>query len=226
MLFLMFPLALARSRPEAKLIRNFTGSGRTNIKKEVRFISCESVFYSVLLKFPQTCLRKVSRPYFFERKTWLCSWCISHDILCAYGWIVSDTIMDAITLGQNGPCHLLLFSRAKSLLFTASLTANQAACIEEQPLFCRTYYEYLGTKRNAIRLPVLVIGPKPKRWYRFEMWSYSVSRQWKIRAITNVTLHIRPVHSLAIVGENVLVETTLIKFTPHAFTIHTRLIFI
>ena len=129
----------------------------------------------------------------------------------AYGWIVSDTIIGAITLGQM-TMYLLLFKQGQSSV-SASLTAISG--MYEDNLYLSNLYEYLE-QETPLATSGQVVGPVPNDGIRFENVSFQYPGNDK-PALANINLHIRPGHSLAIVGENGSGKTTLIKLLTRLY---------
>ncbi|GGN23604.1 MULTISPECIES: ABC transporter ATP-binding protein [Marinomonas] len=129
----------------------------------------------------------------------------------AYGWIVSDTIIGAITLGQM-TMYLLLFKQGQSSV-SASLTAISG--MYEDNLYLSNLYEYLE-QETPLATSGQVVGPIPNDGIRFENVSFQYPGNDK-PALANINLRIRPGHSLAIVGENGSGKTTLIKLLTRLY---------
>lgn len=129
----------------------------------------------------------------------------------AYGWIVSDTIIGAITLGQM-TMYLLLFKQGQSSV-SASLTAISG--MYEDNLYLSNLYEYLE-QETPLSTSGLLVGPTPNDGIRFENVFFQYPGNER-PALANINLHIRPGHSLAIVGENGSGKTTLIKLLTRLY---------
>jgi ATP-binding cassette subfamily B protein len=129
----------------------------------------------------------------------------------AYAWIVSDTIIGAITLGQM-TMYLLLFKQGQSAV-SASLTAISG--MYEDNLYLSNLYEYLEQETSSSTTGLLV-GSKPNDGIRFEQVSFQYPGS-QTPALSNINLHIRPGQSLAIVGENGSGKTTLIKLLTRLY---------
>lgn len=129
----------------------------------------------------------------------------------AYAWIVSDTIIGAITLGQM-TMYLLLFKQGQSSV-SASLTAISG--MYEDNLYLSNLYEYLE-QETPLSTSGLLAGPIPNDGIRFENVTFQYPGSDK-PALADITLHIRPGHSLAIVGENGSGKTTLIKLLTRLY---------
>ena len=89
----------------------------------------------------------------------------------AYGWIVSDTIIGAITLGQM-TMYLLLFKQGQSSV-SASLTAISG--MYEDNLYLSNLYEYLE-QETPLATSGQVAGPIPNDGIRFENVSLPIPR--------------------------------------------------
>ncbi|ADZ93150.1 ATP-binding cassette domain-containing protein [Marinomonas mediterranea] len=149
----------------------------------------------------------------------------------AYGWIVTDTVKGAITLGQM-TMYLLLFKQGQSAV-SASLTSISG--MYEDNLYLSNLYEYLEQpttkllaseeddtlEENALKNSDLEAenrkkGPKPNDGIRFEGVTFHYPGAIK-PALSNIDLHITPGQSLAIVGENGSGKTTLIKLLTRLY---------
>jgi len=129
----------------------------------------------------------------------------------AYAWIAVSTVKGAITLGQM-TMYLMLFRQGQSAV-SAGLSAIGG--MYEDNLYLSTLYEYLETPvppptGTAVR------GPDPADGVRFENVSFTYPGS-QTPALENVTLHLRPGTSLALVGENGSGKTTLIKLLTRLY---------
>ena len=129
----------------------------------------------------------------------------------AYGWIVMTTIAGAITLGAM-TMYLVLFRQGQSAV-AASLTAVSG--MYEDNLYLSNLYEYLEqpvpTRRgNAVH------GPHPERGLEFDDVSFTYAGA-KEKALSNISMQIKPGESLALVGENGSGKTTLIKLLTRLY---------
>lgn len=129
----------------------------------------------------------------------------------AYGWIVTSTVVGAITLGQM-TMYLLLFKQGQGAV-ASSLTSISG--MYEDNLYLSNLYEYLEQETLA-QQSGLSKGPLAGDGIRFEnvSFQYPGSTQY---ALNNITLHIKPGNSLAIVGENGSGKTTLIKLLTRLY---------
>jgi ATP-binding cassette subfamily B protein len=180
--------------------------------KEVRLYQLGERF---LQRYSEIFLKlfKESKRLILRRETWGFALGVISTLVFygAYGWIVRDTIIGAITLGQM-TMYLLLFKQGQSSV-SASLTAISG--MYEDNLYLSNLYEYLEQETPS-STSGLLIGPKPNDGIRFEDVSFQYPGSEK-SALSNVTLHIRPGHSLAIVGENGSGKTTLIKLLTRLY---------
>ena len=129
----------------------------------------------------------------------------------AYGWIAVSAAQGAITLGQM-TMYLLLFRQGQ-----AAVSAGLAAIggMYEDNLYLSTLYDYLDTPVEPAG-GAAVRGPNPSDGIRFEHVSFSYPGA-TAPALADVTLHLRPGASLALVGENGSGKTTLIKLLTRLY---------
>ncbi len=129
----------------------------------------------------------------------------------AYAWIALTTIAGRITLGQM-TMYLMLFRQGQSAV-SASLSAISG--MYEDNLYLSTLYDYLETpvpplKGSEIR------GTDAADGIRFEHVSFTYPDADR-PALEDISLHIRPGESLALVGENGSGKTTLIKLLTRLY---------
>ncbi|HEY5101259.1 MAG TPA: ABC transporter ATP-binding protein [Steroidobacteraceae bacterium] len=129
----------------------------------------------------------------------------------AYAWIAISAARALISLGQM-TMYLLLFRQGQSAV-SASLSA--VGGMYEDNLYLSTLYEYLEA---PVAPPggALPRGPVPEDGVRFEHVSFSYPDAAE-PALEDVTLHLRPGASLALVGENGSGKTTLIKLLTRLY---------
>lgn len=129
----------------------------------------------------------------------------------AYAWIALTAVAGAITLGAM-TMYLMLFRQGQSAV-SASLAA--VGGMYEDNLYLSTLYEYLETPVAAQRGD-LQKGPDPTDGIRFEHVSFTYPDAAR-PALEDITLHIRPGTSIALVGENGSGKTTLIKLLTRLY---------
>jgi ATP-binding cassette subfamily B protein len=129
----------------------------------------------------------------------------------AYAWIVVETVRGHISLGEM-TMYLLVFRQGQSAV-AASLSAIGG--MYEDNLYLSNLYEYLdqpvGSEPGSATQ-----GPKPGDGVRFEGVSFTYPGA-SAPAIEDVTLHLKPGQSLALVGENGSGKTTLIKLLTRLY---------
>lgn len=130
----------------------------------------------------------------------------------AYGWVGFAAIAGTISIGQM-TMYIAQFRLGQNAV-TSSLTAVNG--MYEDNLYLSNLTEYLDHKvpeasgdQNA--------GPDPSDGIRIENVSFHYPGS-EIPALNNVSLHIKPGESLAIVGENGSGKTTLIKLLTRLYT--------
>ncbi len=132
-------------------------------------------------------------------------------LYAAYGWIVVTTIAGAITLGAM-TMYLVLFRQGQSAV-SAILTSVSG--MYEDNLYLSNLYEYLE-QPVPTRRGESVRGPQPERGLEFENVSFVYAGASE-KALSNVSLQIKPGESLALVGENGSGKTTLIKLLTRLY---------
>ncbi len=133
-------------------------------------------------------------------------------LYAAYAWIALSTVRRAITLGQM-TMYIALFRQGQSAV-SAMLSAVSG--MYEDNLYLSTLYEYLETEVPPPR-GALVRGPRPEDGVRFESVSFTYPGA-QTPALEDVTLHLKPGASLALVGENGSGKTTLIKLLTRLYS--------
>jgi len=129
----------------------------------------------------------------------------------AYAWIAVSAVRGQITLGQM-TMYVLLFRQGQSAV-SASLAAISG--MYEDNLYLSTLYDYLDTPVDTPSGSATA-GPDPGDGVRFENVSFTYPGAAE-PAVRDVSLHLRPGHSLALVGENGSGKTTLIKLLTRLY---------
>jgi ATP-binding cassette subfamily B protein len=129
----------------------------------------------------------------------------------AYAWIAVSTVRQLITLGQM-TMYVALFRQGQA---TVSAILSAIGGMYEDNLYLSTLYEYLETE---VVLPTgtAVRGPHPDDGIRFEDVSFTYPGATE-PALQDITLHLVPGTSLALVGENGSGKTTLIKLLTRLY---------
>ncbi|HWW20861.1 MAG TPA: ABC transporter ATP-binding protein [Steroidobacteraceae bacterium] len=130
----------------------------------------------------------------------------------AYAWIALSTIRSLITLGQM-TMYLLLFRQGQSAV--AAILSSVGGMYEDN-LYLSTLYEYLETP-VALSSGHTARGPLPSDGVRFEQVSFTYPGASE-PALVDVTLHLIPGSSVALVGENGSGKTTLIKLLTRLYS--------
>lgn len=130
----------------------------------------------------------------------------------AYAWIVIETVLGRISLGDM-TMYLTVFRQGQST-FANALTSIGG--MYEDNLYLSNLYEFLEEKviqpwGNVTR------GNKPQDGIRFENVSFTYPGSSK-PALSTISLHLKPGEKLAIVGENGSGKTTLIKLLTRLYT--------
>jgi ATP-binding cassette subfamily B protein len=129
----------------------------------------------------------------------------------AYVWIVVSTINNEITLGAM-TMYLVLFRQGQSAV-AAILTSISG--MYEDNLYLSNLYEYLEQPVPG-RVGDAMEGTDPSRGLEFENVSFQYPGT-SAKALSNVSLQIKPGQSLALVGENGSGKTTLIKLLTRLY---------
>lgn len=129
----------------------------------------------------------------------------------AYGWVGFATIAGAISIGQM-TMYIAQFRLGQSAV-TNSLTSING--MYEDNLYLSNLTEYLDHQVPE-QSGDKVEGPDPQDGIRIENVSFYYPGN-EVAALNNVSMHIRPGESLAIVGENGSGKTTLIKLLTRLY---------
>ena len=132
-------------------------------------------------------------------------------LYAAYAWIAVSAVRGGITIGQM-TMYVMLFRQGQSAV-SAILAA--VGGMYEDNLYLSTLYEYLDTPVEA-PTGTATAGPRPGDGVRFEGVSFTYPGGTE-PAVTDVSFHLRPGESLALVGENGSGKTTLIKLLTRLY---------
>ncbi len=129
----------------------------------------------------------------------------------AYAWVAVSAVRGSITLGEM-TMYVMLFRQGQSAV-SASLSAIGG--MYEDNLYLSTLYEYLDTPVDPGR-GTQTSGPRPGDGVRFESVSFTYPGASE-PAVRDVSFHLKPGESLALVGENGSGKTTLIKLLTRLY---------
>jgi ATP-binding cassette subfamily B protein len=132
-------------------------------------------------------------------------------LYAAYFWIALSAVRGAITLGQM-TMYLMLFRQGQSAV-AAMLTA--VGGMYEDNLYLSTLYEFLDT---PIAPPAGHVrrGPRPEEGIVFERVGFTYPGASE-PSLSDISLHMPPGSSLALVGQNGSGKTTLIKLLTRLY---------
>lgn len=130
----------------------------------------------------------------------------------AYAWIVFETVVGRISLGDM-TMYLTVFRQGQST-FSNALTSIGG--MYEDNLYLSNLYEFLEEKVTQ-PLGKITKGIDPQDGIRFENVTFTYPGNSK-PALKNISLHLKPGEKLAIVGENGSGKTTLIKLLTRLYT--------
>jgi len=129
----------------------------------------------------------------------------------AYVWVALTTVAGRITLGRM-TMYLAAFRQGQNAV--ASILSAVGGMYEDN-LYLSTLYEYLDTP-IAPRAGSTRRGPDPADGIRFERVSFTYPGAGE-PTLQDITLHLPPGSSLALVGENGSGKTTLIKLLTRLY---------
>lgn len=128
-----------------------------------------------------------------------------------YCWVAISAVRGQITLGQM-TMYLLLFRQGQGAV-SAALGAISG--LYEDNLYLSTLYEYLDTQPRPPGGSA-ASGPDAADGLRLENVSFTYPDA-DAPALSGINLHLRPGHSLALVGANGSGKTTLIKLITRLY---------
>ncbi|MCP1364837.1 ABC transporter ATP-binding protein/permease, partial [Halomonas sp. BBD48] len=180
--------------------------------KEVKLFGLESLFLGRYRDIFRT-LYAEDRRLTIRRDVWgfLLGLLGTLSFYAAYAWVVVETILGRLTLGQM-TMYLSVFKQGQSAL-SASLTAISG--MYEDNLYLSNLYEYLEHP-VASDSGHLTAGVRPGDGIRFEGVSF-IYPGGERPVLQNIDLHLYPGESLALVGENGSGKTTLIKLLTRLY---------
>ena len=132
-------------------------------------------------------------------------------LYAAYAWSVLKAIAGQISIGSM-TMYLLVFRQGQGAV---SAILSAIGGMYEDNLYLSTLYEYLDTP-VAPRTGTALRGPDPGDGVRFEHVTFRYPGA-EAPALEDVSLHLRPGSSLALVGENGSGKTTLIKLLTRLY---------
>ncbi len=130
----------------------------------------------------------------------------------AYAWIVLETVLGKISLGDM-TMYLTVFRQGQST-FSNALTSIGG--MYEDNLYLSNLYDFLEEEVPK-SWGKATIGLNSQDGIRFENVSFTYPGNSK-PALRNISLHLKPREKLAIVGENGSGKTTLIKLLTRLYT--------
>jgi len=158
-------------------------------------------------------LFKEDRRLILRRETWgfLLGLLGTLTFYAAYAWVVVDTVLGKITLGDM-TMYLLVFKQGQTAV-SACLTSISG--MYEDNLYLSNLYEYLE-QPVPDEAGLVTQGSLPGDGLRFEDISFTYPGSEK-PAIQHFSLHLQLGESLALVGENGSGKTTLIKLLTRLY---------
>lgn len=132
-------------------------------------------------------------------------------LYAAYAWIAVSAIARAITLGQM-TMYFALFRQGQSAV---SAMLSTVSGMYEDNLYLSTLYEYLETDVPSTA-GTIARGREPEDGVRFEDVTFFYPGE-QSPALEQVSLHLKPGTTLALVGENGSGKTTLIKLLTRLY---------
>ncbi len=130
----------------------------------------------------------------------------------AYAWIVIETVLGRISLGDM-TMYLTVFRQGQST-FAGALTSIGG--MYEDNLYLSNLYDFLE-EETPQPWGTVTRGINPQDGIRFIDVSFTYPGSSK-PALNNISLHLKPGEKLAIVGENGSGKTTLIKLLTRLYT--------
>jgi ATP-binding cassette subfamily B protein len=132
-------------------------------------------------------------------------------LYAGYCWVAVSAVRGAITIGQM-TMYLMLFRQGQGAVSSA---LGAVSGLYEDNLYLSTLYEYLDTPARPPGGSAQK-GPDPADGLRLENVSFTYPGA-DHPALSNVSLHLKPGGSLALVGANGSGKTTLIKLLTRLY---------
>jgi ATP-binding cassette subfamily B protein len=132
-------------------------------------------------------------------------------LYAGYCWVAVSAVRGAITIGQM-TMYLMLFRQGQGAVSSA---LGAVSGLYEDNLYLSTLYEYLDTPARPPGGSAQK-GPDPADGLRLENVSFTYPGADQ-PALSNVSLHLKPGGSLALVGANGSGKTTLIKLLTRLY---------
>jgi ABC-type multidrug transport system, ATPase and permease components len=129
----------------------------------------------------------------------------------AYAWVALSAVRGRITLGEM-TMYVMLFRQGQSAV---SAILSAIGGMYEDNLYLSTLYEYLDTPVEA-GTGTQAAGPAPGDGLRFEHVTFTYPGAGE-PTVHDVSFHLKPGESLALVGENGSGKTTLIKLLTRLY---------
>ena len=181
--------------------------------KEVKLLKLGKLFLDRYVDIFRTMYRE-DRDLLIKRGVWgyVLGLLASAAFYFAYGWVGFAAIAGAITIGQM-TMYIAQFRIGQSAVTNSLVSVNG---MYEDNLYLSNLTEYLDHKVPEQSGHALV-GPDPSDGIRIENVSFYYPGS-ETPALDQITMHIKPGESLAIVGENGSGKTTLIKLLTRLYT--------
>jgi ATP-binding cassette subfamily B protein len=132
-------------------------------------------------------------------------------LYAGYAWIAAAAVLGKMSVGQM-TMYVTLFRQGQSAV-SAALSA--VGGLYEDNLYLSNLFEYLE-QPVGVASGRTTAGPAPGDGVRFEEVEFTYPGA-AAPALSNITMHVRPGESLALVGQNGSGKTTLIKLLTRLY---------